>query len=354
MGVVVDHDNNDSNAAAAMVNEKEEGDNIATAASTADQSDKDERRRCLNQHFSPRDVASLLVAKACQVMPCARLYLEPTAGDGAIFYHLPPERRLGVEIDVELAQRHGFVCQDILLFSALPEGIEPHQVCVVGNPPFTDRSLYKGNRRASGRVWLADFMRHVSTLCARAVLLLPSTVFGRVWFEQSPLQLTEYCDLGEVAFDNLKNERGRVHVYMCVFQTASLSTSLPPTTATTTTTTTTVTAAGRPYGLADAHRWGFDVVEAGDTSANCAVVRWAAPSKIGHVITDRAELARMRSKLSERQLKRRASATALFLRVYKPVVLYRLQDMRRQWRRRFANTRNTSVSFSLLDFIKAF
>lgn len=97
-------------------------------------------RRPLDQFFTRPAVAEACLADLARLlsrveMPAAPLFIEPSAGAGAFFRGLPPDRRLGLDLD---PRHEGVMPQDF--FTWKPElPVERARVVVVGNPPFGKR-----------------------------------------------------------------------------------------------------------------------------------------------------------------------------------------------------------------------
>ena len=165
---------------------------------------RQQRARDLSQFWTSEEDAALVVAAAVERLPAcgsdgARVgmdsltdgdfaWIEPSAGAGAIFSKLPRRRAgaVGVDIDGDLAERHGWVSADFL-------GLDRDQLCraafqtqgsrwcapntsycysrrhtvVVGNPPFT-------SVRSGGDTGLAaKFIQHAVSMADTVVMLLP-------------------------------------------------------------------------------------------------------------------------------------------------------------------------------------
>ena len=65
------------------------------------------------------------------------LYVEPSAGEGCFLDPLPPDRRIGIDID---PRRAGIIRHDFLTWPFENTIKDPRQTVVVGNPPFGHRS----------------------------------------------------------------------------------------------------------------------------------------------------------------------------------------------------------------------
>ena len=134
--------------------------------------------------------------------------VEPSAGSGAFFAHLPPEKRVGVDLEPAC---EGVVEQDYFKFVEVAAAckmlpVEGKTYLVVGNPPFGKNSS------------LARKFFNASALFADTIAF----VLPRTFRKPSPLnQLDEYFHLtkemmlGKNAF-HLPN--GKAHDVPCVFQ----------------------------------------------------------------------------------------------------------------------------------------
>ena len=64
-------------------------------------------------------------------------YVEPSAGEGCFLDLLPPDRRIGIDVD---PRRPGILRHDFLTWSFEDTIKDPRRAVVVGNPPFGHRS----------------------------------------------------------------------------------------------------------------------------------------------------------------------------------------------------------------------
>lgn len=291
--------------------------------------------REFNQHFTPPLICAQMVNLARQSFPETTLWLEPCAGDCAIF-SLLPEPRLAFDIDSSVASRHGYTCRDFndLALSDLT-GSDITSVCVVTNPPFNEKALYTSNRRASGgKIMIQRFIEKMRTIATSAVLLLPSTIHGRTWWEKMPKTIVHEEDLGRVRFGNTKG--ADVHVFLIALRFDGETT-------------------GTKTPSEDSFADELVVTTAGDPLATAAMVRWGSPAQLGNFTFDAELIATAQEKLNPRQRGRRASATRLFFRVHKPeIVAKKLTALKRVLVERFRKTTNTSLSVSLADFLEIY
>ena len=142
-----------------------------------------QRARDLNQYFTNEASAEALVKLALAHLPAGaagRLqelaFVEPSAGDGALFRHFPEEagRRVGVDLDAALAQRHGWICGDFLTLSREDlglGGVPRGRTVAVVNPPFAD---------AAGRDLPLRFLERALALAGTVAIGLPARLAARV------------------------------------------------------------------------------------------------------------------------------------------------------------------------------
>lgn len=142
-----------------------------------------QRARDLNQYFTNEESAKALVELALAHLPAdvaGRLqelaFVEPSAGDGALFRHFPEGagRCIGVDLDAVLAERHGWICGDFLKLSREDLGLESvprWRTVVVVNPPFAD---------AAGRDLPLRFLERALALAGTVAIGLPARLGARV------------------------------------------------------------------------------------------------------------------------------------------------------------------------------
>lgn len=129
------------------------------------------------------------------------LFLEPSAGTGAFYELLPPERRLG--LDIEPAHPE-VTCADFLAYE-LPEPLRQRTVITVGNPPFgRNSSLAK------------KFVNRAAEMSDVVAFILPRT------FQKRHMQRRVHPNMHLVAEyevpDNSFIYEGREWDVPCVFQ----------------------------------------------------------------------------------------------------------------------------------------
>ncbi len=118
----------------------------------------------LDQFFTNEDVAkkyidymySFLSEKNIDISDC--IFVEPSAGSGSFFNHLPESQRIGIDL---MPLTEGVQAMDFLDW-ALPRNIEDKTIIFVGNPPFGYRS------------WLALlFVNHAAKFADYVFFILP-------------------------------------------------------------------------------------------------------------------------------------------------------------------------------------
>lgn len=146
-----------------------------------------QRARELNQYFTNEKSARALVDLALAHLPLradsdqrTRLhdwaFVEPSAGDGALFRHFPEEIgfRVGVDLDATLARDHGWVCGDFLTLSREDLGlgdVPRERTVAVVNPPFADDN---------GRDLPLRFLERALNLAETVAIGFPARLGARV------------------------------------------------------------------------------------------------------------------------------------------------------------------------------
>ncbi|MDQ1680098.1 MAG: hypothetical protein QOI42_957 [Frankiaceae bacterium] len=118
------------------------------------------------QFFTDRALAQRCVAFTADLLPLDSFaaIVEPSAGDGAFFDVLPPDRRVGLDID---PRADGIERADFLSWSPAVEG----PVLTIGNPPFGAR----------GALAIA-FLRHACSFSDAVAFVLPRS-FNKYTFQ---------------------------------------------------------------------------------------------------------------------------------------------------------------------------
>jgi len=128
----------------------------------------------LNQYFTNSKLAGDVFGLVESIFDPtgSKLYIEPAAGDGAFFYLMPSNRRIGVDIDAELKSQHPeYIIADFTLQSRESLTSKPAKdVIVLGNPPFTKRTVVSKasaikNRLTGGCTNMSlKFINHAATM----------------------------------------------------------------------------------------------------------------------------------------------------------------------------------------------
>ena len=148
----------------------------------------------LDQFYTGRDVAESCFLTAKHVMEqagvAAPFLIEPSAGDGAFFDLMPPDRRVGIDL---APRRDNVISGDFLAWR--PEmDAPPSQRMTLGNPPF-------GKRGALA----IQFFNHAATLSDTIGFILPVSFrkFGAQHALASDMRLVVQEPLGRDSFHTL-------------------------------------------------------------------------------------------------------------------------------------------------------
>lgn len=172
----------------------------------------DDKALLLNQFQTDDRVAKTMVDILAQVLmetlpqiPWQNyLFIEPAAGEGAIYNLLPPTQRIGIDIDHDLSQLHSeYLFGDFLSlqmndivqhgtmigvmnfhpslyqkspsFFSLPEESRRQHTVVIGNPPYNDGRRFRGGLRNTA----LQFLNHAAQM-ADTVAFLVGANFNRL------------------------------------------------------------------------------------------------------------------------------------------------------------------------------
>lgn len=116
-----------------------------------------------NLVFTPEEVARSCVALVHQIAPHARLWIDPSIGDGAFALQFPSgKRKVSIDIDKRF---HPDVVSDFLLWGGPGRGAKREHTVVCGNPPFTAQN---------GTNLAIKFLLHASTMAQTIGLIMGS------------------------------------------------------------------------------------------------------------------------------------------------------------------------------------
>jgi len=177
-----------------------------TAASDRDrphQSPSQRHAQVMQQYFTSEANAAALLEWLQSLLPSAlwanAWFVEPSAGAGDIYSHLPPGRRVGVELDADLCRRayelHGYEFQqgDYLTGTKASLGfatVPREAIVVVGNPPYVARDAE--SRVVEGRELLFSFVYHSLSLGGHVALVMPKQAQGEAFQTQARPGWAEY------------------------------------------------------------------------------------------------------------------------------------------------------------------
>lgn len=179
----------------------------------------------LDFYRSPPEVALVVKRLGAPYFESAALVVDAGAGDGALFDVLPPETRVGVELNPQMAAARGFENKDFLSYTS-PSGIPPERVVVVSNPPFR---IHNGPSKRTGCL---QFMDQAITFAHTLVFVVPFTQrrFSRASQVPPCLHLIAEVDVGPVNFKT-HSKTSKVAVAVQVWQvraTRRVDPVLPP------------------------------------------------------------------------------------------------------------------------------
>lgn len=143
------------------------------------------KSRRLSQFFTNRTLSKQLVKTTMDLLRSQNHvmsqmhFIEPSAGDGAFYDYLPPERRVGIEIDPSLVQRHpeyryetlesgGFLhtSKESLGFEHIPNSC----IVVIGNPPYS-----QPRTRGRSKNIAFEFLEHAFSMANTVAMILGVT-----------------------------------------------------------------------------------------------------------------------------------------------------------------------------------
>ena len=117
----------------------------------------------LNPFYTKQEIAAVCWKDLTQTLPSVNrtvnqmFFVEPSAGAGAFFKRLPPQRRLGIDI---VPKCENIIKQDFFTVTSLPYA--PKNTAIIGNPPFGKR----------GKMAIA-FFNHAAVLADIIAFIVP-------------------------------------------------------------------------------------------------------------------------------------------------------------------------------------
>lgn len=129
--------------------------------------------RLLSQFFTKDHVAQHVVDTTRKLITGQKnnwntmTFLEPAAGDGALYYLMPPRKRIGVEVDADLCKKHGYLYCDLANGGFLDltrkdlglDRVPSEKVVCIMNPPFSQPRWVGRSRNIA-----LEFFNHAATM----------------------------------------------------------------------------------------------------------------------------------------------------------------------------------------------
>jgi hypothetical protein len=197
-------------------------------------------------------------------------FLEPSCGNGAFFYLLPCDRRIGYEIDVNLCKKHSeFICADFMNIEQLPSSSS--NVIAIGNPPFTNGKGKQVGRKVNMQ---ARFINKCAELGCKYVAFIVGASMQRLKSKcDTPnMKLVHSVFLPKTEFDCFKDGKTKQYtVYFNIYRKRTLPCIQMVTL----------------QNIIKPDNWELVSVNNGAIdNIKCALVRWGAVSTIFNILKD--------------------------------------------------------------------
>lgn len=180
-------------------------------------------RRKLQAYQTPGPVAAKLVkitkdwVKANVPQSHRIHWVEPSAGQGAFFRHLPTKRRTAIDTDRKYKGEKGYIITDFLKWSPPTDRHWPatDKVVVIGNPPFSS---------PTGGDLALRFIQHAAQWAHTVAMILPASFMRKSRQNRIPrhFKLARQIVLPRKTFHNARNPAGIQTVFQIWHWSASV------------------------------------------------------------------------------------------------------------------------------------